>query len=104
SAGASELIDIALTDDAQALCRSAKEKGIRIVCTSSDKNNVPMRSADLKKPLMLVIGGEKRGISRAILELADCSVRINYAVKSNIALPTSSAACLLAFAIMGANE
>ena len=41
-----------------------KEKGYRVVCAGI-RDAVGLYEADLKKPLLLVVGGEKRGISAA---------------------------------------
>ena len=103
SAGASELIDIAISHDDDDLVSMMKENSIRIVCTSKD-GAAAAEPGVLTKPLLLVIGGEKRGISASFSRHADVSVRIDYAVKSEIALPASSAACLLSFAVMAANR
>jgi tRNA G18 (ribose-2'-O)-methylase SpoU len=47
----------------------------------------------------LVIGGEKRGISRKILEQSDMNVRIDYAIPFNGSLPSVCATSVLAYEI-----
>lgn len=103
SAGLSETMDIAICDDLTAFCAELKQNGVKIVCTAIE-NSVSMYDASLKKPIMLVIGGEKRGISRSVLELADEVVRIDYAVKKNISLPAVSASAVLAFEVYRKNQ
>ena len=60
SAGASELSDIYIADDD--FIEVFKKSGYKIVCADI-KNSVSVYEADLKKPLLLIVGGEKRGIS-----------------------------------------
>ena len=95
SAGASELANIYVQD----LCEAAqmlKSKGFRILCANI-KDSESLYEADLAAPLAFVIGGEKRGISRNLLDASDGNVRIDYAVDFKGSLPTASAATLIAF-------
>jgi 23S rRNA (guanosine2251-2'-O)-methyltransferase len=56
-----------------------------------------------KLPLLLVVGGEKRGISRKLLEQADQIVRIDYGRSFRGSLSAASAATILAFEIYRQN-
>ena len=102
SAGASELSDIFISkgDD---LIPTFKSAGYRIVCADIE-NSVSMYDASLKKPLLLIIGGEKRGISRNILDKCDTVVRIEYGKDFPAALSAASAATVLAFEIYRQNR
>ena len=60
--------------------------------------------ADLKKPLLLVVGGEKRGISAEMLALADRVVRIDYGREFRGSLSAASAATVMAFEILRQNS
>lgn len=102
SAGLTEHIDM-FTASPDELCRIFKEKKYRIVCTSL-RDSVPCQNADLTSPLLLVIGGEKRGISRQILSNANLNVRIDYAVQFNGSLPSVSAAAVLGYEISRQNS
>ena len=53
--------------------------------------------------LLLVIGGEKRGISRGLLNSADEIVRIDYARPFRAALSAASAATILGYEVMRQN-
>ena len=101
SAGASELLDIRVFD-AEAAVNTFIHEGYRIVCAGI-RDSVSIYQADLKKPLLLVVGGEKRGISRAILDHADQVVRIDYGRQFNGSLSAASATTVIAFEVLHQN-
>ena len=103
SAGASEMIALFETDDAAEACKLFKCQGYTVVCAGI-RDSVSMYDADLKKPIFLVIGGEKRGISRSVLNEADVTVRIDYGRKFKGSLSTASSATVLAYEIMRQNR
>ncbi len=102
SAGASELIDASVinVEDIAFL----KEKGFKIVCADLDENSVNYSDANLKKPLVLVIGGEKRGISAAVSNFSDLTVEINYGREFSQSLGASEAVGILAFEVLRQNR
>lgn len=102
SAGASEKIT-AFVDEDEDFIALFKEKGYKIVCADLE-NSVSMYDADLKKPLLLVVGGEKRGISRNILQNADTVCRIEYGTDFPAALSAASASTVLAFEVYRQNR
>ena len=96
SAGASERLETFIaTDD---FVEIFKSKGYQVVCADI-KNSVSVYEANLKKPIFLIVGGEKRGISSSILNKADQIIRIDYGRKFDSALSAASAATILAFEI-----
>ena len=102
SAGASELANIYVQDLASS-AKMLKSQGFRIACANI-KDSLSLYDTDLSSPTVFIIGGEKRGISRNLLELADINIRIDYAVDFKGSLPTSSAATLIAFECAKANN
>lgn len=101
SAGASERLNVYIaTDD---FIEKFKEKGYKIVCADI-KNSVSVYDADLKKPILLIVGGEKRGISSSILKKADQIVRIDYGRRFDAALSAASASTILAFEVYKNNK
>jgi tRNA G18 (ribose-2'-O)-methylase SpoU len=58
----------------------------------------------MKKPIFLIIGGEKRGISAAVLSEADQIVRICYDSKFKGSLSAASSATVIGFEIMRQNN
>lgn len=97
SAGITEMMDI-FTSAPEDFCNIMHEKSYRIACASI-RDSVSCSEADFTPPIALVIGGEKRGISRKILESSDMNVRIDYAIPFNGSLPSVCASSILAYEI-----
>ena len=102
SAGASELIDMYIADPMEAI-DCFKEIGYQIVC-SGIRNSVSMYDANLKKPVFLIVGGEKRGISSAIEQRADIIARVEYGREFRGSLSTASAATIMIYEIYRQNR
>ena len=101
SAGASELVDVYIAGDD--FINSFRNKRYKIICADI-KNSVSIYDADLKKPIFLIVGGEKRGISSSILSKADQIVRIDYGRQFDAALSAASASTIIAFEIFKQNR
>ena len=99
SAGASELMDMAVCDDEEQLFSLCEKFGIKIVC-AVEKDAVSLHRSRLERPLLLVVGGEKRGISRAILDHASQRVRIGYGRNFNRSLSASAAAAVIGYEVV----
>lgn len=102
SAGTSELIDIFECDMSNAI-DIFKTKGYT-VASAGIRDSVSLYDADLKKPILLIIGGEKRGISSDILSKSDIVVRVDYGKTFRGSLTASSAATVLAFEVYRQNR
>ena len=103
SAGATEMLDCAIYEDKNELINLAKKHGYNIVC--ADENTTVSHTENvLKKPLVLVVGGEKRGISAEFLEAATTLVKIDYARDFKMSLTASSATAILAFEVARQNK
>lgn len=98
SAGASEQFPMAVCPPKELLplCRQA---GIRVICADMH-DSTPMWQSDLRAPLCVIVGGEKRGIPPAIRSQADAVVRIGYGRDFPAALSAASAAALIAFEVL----
>ena len=103
SAGATELVDCAIYKDKQKLISIAKSHGYRIVC-ADEKTDKLHTDPLLKKPLFLIIGGEKRGISAEFLEASDDIVKIDYGRDFRMSLTAASATSILAFEVLRQNK
>ena len=99
SAGASELLDIFVCEDPEKSVGYFKNKGYEIVCADIE-NSVSLYECPLKRPILAVIGGEKRGISRSILSLSDKIVRIDYGREFGASLSAASAATVVGFEVL----
>ncbi len=99
SAGASELLKVAVSDDLESFCRSAAQKGLCLVATGAEKGAKDLFTTEFNRPLCVFLGGERRGISKKVMELCDLTVEITYPRNSAMALSASSAAAVVAFEI-----
>ncbi|MBO4216455.1 MAG: RNA methyltransferase, partial [Clostridia bacterium] len=100
SAGASELLPLFSASDG--FFGTFRDAGYRIV--TADAGGACIYGADLKKPLLLIIGGEKRGISAEVRKYSDLTVTIPYGRSFSASLPACSAATVIAFEIMRQNR
>lgn len=102
SAGASESLPVFAGDPLSTL-NALKNKGYKLVAAGI-RDSVGMYDADLKKPLVLIIGGEKRGVSREVMALCDQTVRIDYGREFRGSLSAASAATVLGFEVLHQNS
>ena len=102
SAGASELFTMYEGDPVEAV-ELFKKNGYTIVCAEEDTDNILGKCA-LPLPILLIVGGEKRGISRAVLDLADVKVKIDYGREFKASLSAASATTMFAYEIMRQNS
>lgn len=102
SAGASELLPSFVAEPSYAAL-SFKARGYKLVCAGI-RDSVPCFDADLTLPVLLIVGGEKRGISSSLLELADETVRIEYGREFKGSLSAASAASVLAYEVFRQNR
>ena len=58
---------------------------------------------ELKLPILLIVGGEKRGISASLMKYADKRVKIAYQREFNASLSAASATTMFAYEIMRQN-
>jgi 23S rRNA (guanosine2251-2'-O)-methyltransferase len=100
SAGASELIPTGLADDPLSAAAFFRSRGFRIAATARDRRAASLYDADLAPPLFLVIGGEKRGVSREFLEQSDLVPRIPYRRRFPHSLGSASSAAVISFELM----
>lgn len=103
SAGASERFPMFVAEDGVTAVNLLRGHGCRVLCADID-NSVSVYDADLSRPLFLIVGGEKRGISRSVLAIADAVVRLDYGRAFDGALSAASAASILAFEVFRQNR
>lgn len=99
SAGASELVPLAVAETAVAAADFYRERGLVVACTAVT-NSQSIFEADLTVPLFLLIGGEKRGITRSFLEQADLRLQIPYGRQFNRSLGAAASAAIVGFEIL----
>lgn len=79
-----------------------KAAGYKIVCADKP-NSTGLYETDLRKPVFLIVGGEKRGIRASVLKQADAIVRIDYGRDFPAALSAASAATIIAYEVFRQN-
>lgn len=97
SAGASELLPTAVSDTAESAATACRMAGMRVACAVSDPQAVELHEADLAGGLFLLIGGERRGVTRSFVEQADLQVRIGYGRDKAPDLGAATAAAIIGF-------
>ena len=101
SAGASERFAM-YTATSLDIIRMFKEKGYTVVCADENTENI-LGKCKLSLPILLLVGGEKRGISKKVLEEADMLVKIDYAREFRASLSAASATTMIAYEIARQN-
>ncbi len=101
SAGASELFPMFKSEPTTA-ATIFKELGYTVVCADENTDKV-LGKCELKLPILLIVGGEKRGISAALEALADIKVKIDYKREFRASLSAASATTMFAYEIMRQN-
>ncbi|MFN8379471.1 MAG: RNA methyltransferase [Anaerolineae bacterium] len=99
SAGASERLPTAVAETAQDAADKFRARGLLIAVTDVTRA-VDIYETDLTAPLFLLVGGEKRGVTRAFADAADVRLRIPYGREFRLSLGTAGAAAVLAFEVM----
>ncbi|MDX6487647.1 MAG: rRNA (guanosine2251-2-O)-methyltransferase [Gaiellaceae bacterium] len=99
SAGAFDLLPIAEVENAEAAADLFAERGLAVACTAK-RDATPIYDADLSGPLFLLVGGERRGITREFLSRADLVLEIPYRRRFSLSLGTVAAVSVLAFEVM----
>ena len=101
SAGASETFEIYKSNPTECI-DIFKNKGYQVICADENTDNV-LGKCELKYPILLIVGGEKRGISRAVLDKADMLVKIGYGREFRASLSAASATTMFAYEIARQN-
>ncbi len=102
SAGASELLSLFTCEGTQSV-EQFRSLGYRVLCAGI-RDSVSSFDCNMQKPLYLIVGGEKRGISSALLDSADQIVRIDYGREFPLSLSAASAASMLAYEVLRQNQ
>lgn len=100
SAGTIERLPLAIAETAAEAAEFYRDRGLVIACAAKTESAPSVYEADLTLPLFLLIGGEKRGVTRSFLRAADLPLRIPYGREFAQSLGTVGAASVIAFEAM----
>ena len=98
SAGASELLPT-FRADAETAVAIFHSLGYHAVCAEEKTEHI-LGECEIPFPTLLLVGGEKRGISRKILDSCDMLVRIPYGRDFRASLSCASATTIFAYEIL----
>ncbi len=76
SAGARNWVAVETHDSIDSAVDEFKQQKMQIVATNLSENAVDFREIDYTKPTAIILGGEKHGISKHALEMADQDIII----------------------------
>ena len=99
SAGASEWMPMTVTESAEEAATFFRQRGLLIAGTTQ-KKATSLYEADLTKPIFLLIGGERRGITRSFLDMTDIGLEIPYGRPFAHSLGAATSAAIIAFEVM----
>lgn len=99
SAGASERILTAVAETVEDAAAFLRGRGLQVAVAAKERA-VPLYEADLTDGLFLVVGGEKRGVTRSFADGADIRISIPYGRAFPHSLGTVAAASTIAFEVL----
>jgi 23S rRNA (guanosine2251-2'-O)-methyltransferase len=73
---------------------------MRVVAAIGEQEAVGLDEADLRDGVFILIGGERRGVTRSFVDEADARVRIAYGRDDAPDLGAASAAAVIGFAAL----
>ncbi len=97
SAGASELMPSARAESAEEAAEVCRRRGMRVACAVSSDDAVELGQADLSGGLFVLIGGERRGVTRSFVDRADLKLRIGYGRERAPELGAATSAAIIGF-------
>lgn len=100
SAGASERVPMAVADTALEAGTVYRQHGLLIATTAKVDDSLSIFDANLAQPLFILIGGERRGVTRSFVDMADMLLVIPYGRDFDQSLGTVSATSTIAFEIL----
>ncbi len=103
SAGASEMLPLCWGEPEE-IAKAFKSNGYTIVAADKTEDAVSVYDTEISFPVLLVVGGEKRGISAAFREHCDKTVMLDYGREFRAALSAASASSIIAFEIFRKNR
>ncbi|MBO4353893.1 MAG: hypothetical protein J5860_03010 [Clostridia bacterium] len=103
SAGASEMTNIYVGSPTETI-EKFKSAGYSVFAADKSKDSASVYDTKIAFPALLLIGGEKRGLSAPVLALADKKICLDYGRRFPAALSAASAASIISFEIFRQNR
>ena len=99
SAGAIERVPLAIAESAADAADFYRARGLQIAVAAKSENTRAPNQANLTLPTFLLIGGERRGVTRSFAQAADLSLEIGYGRDFDQSLGAVAAAAVIAFEV-----
>lgn len=99
SAGAIERVPLALAETAAQAGDIYRARGLHIAVAAKSADSRAPDQADLTRPTFLLIGGERRGVTRSFAQAADLTLEIPYGRDFDQSLGTVAATAIIAFEV-----
>lgn len=100
SAGAIERMPIAIAQTTEEAASFFAAHSARVILMAHSDEALPLDTIDLSGPLFIIIGGEKRGISRSLIEQANQIAKIPYGRDFPQSLGTVAATAIVAYEVL----
>jgi len=100
SAGAAERIPMAMADTAIEAAEYYRQHHLMIATTAKSDESQALFQSDLTQALFILIGGERRGVTRSFMDQADVLLEIPYGRDFDQSLGTVSAVSTIAFEVL----
>jgi 23S rRNA (guanosine2251-2'-O)-methyltransferase len=97
SAGATELLPTAMSGSAEEAADAARAAGMRVAAAVGGREALELHEANLTGGLFLLIGGERRGVTRSFVDQADVVLRIAYGREPAPELGAATSAAVIGF-------
>jgi len=104
SAGAIERMPLAIAQTAAQAADYYRERGLQIAVAAKSARSRSPDQADLTRPSFLLIGGERRGVTRSFAQSADLTLEIPYGRDFDQSLGTVAATAIIAFEVKRQRE
>ncbi len=104
SAGAIERMPFAIAETAAQAADFYRAQGLQIAVAAKSARSRSPDQADLTRPTFLLIGGERRGVTRSFAQSADLTLEIPYGRDFDQSLGTVAATAIIAFEVMRQRE
>jgi 23S rRNA (guanosine2251-2'-O)-methyltransferase len=98
SAGTTELLPVFVAESVEEAVSACRDRGIQPIALDQG-GDIRMDELDLRRPLLLIIGGEQRGITRSLKPDTIKFVRIHYVRGSSISLGTAASAAIAGYEV-----
>lgn len=97
SGGACEYLDLIIADPLENTLKELKKQNITLVCAQRSEQSRDVYTYTFPDRLCLAIGGEMRGLSKAVRAASDQNIYIPYANDFRNAMTAASSSAILAF-------